>query len=119
MGSRRIPLKVNIIFSFCFLFNPIDDLYNYFNTFGQVNQAKIIYNKKTQNSKGYGFVTLPSIQMFERLQNITHKLHGRCLDINIGCKKTDAPKEIKDRAKKTIFVNGLPEGLSDCNFIPF
>lgn len=76
-------------------------------------QAKVIYNKKTKNSKGYGFVTLTSIQLFERIKHMTHKLDGRCLDINIGCKKSEAPKEVKSRSKRTIFVNGLPEGLSD------
>lgn len=91
----------------------LDDLYNYFSTFGDVIQTKVIYNKKTKNSKGYGFVTITSMQVFERIKSMTHKLAGRTLDINIGCKKSEAPSEIKNRAKRTVYVNGLPEGLPD------
>lgn len=97
-------------------------MYDYFSTFGEVEKAKIIYNKKTKNSKGYGFVTLSSIRVFERIKGIPHILEGRTLDLNIGCKKSEAPKDIVDRFKRIVYVNGLPEGFSDrrvflCNFV--
>lgn len=95
-------------------FNPHQEqLYDYFSTYGEVEAVKIIYNKKTKNSKGYGFVTLASERTFERIKSITHIIEGRTLDLNVGCKKSEAPEDVTNRFKRIVYVNGLPEGLSD------
>jgi len=55
-------------------------------------------------SKGYGFVTLESERLFERLKTRVHKLNGRTLDINIACKKSEAPKDLINRAQRTLYI---------------
>jgi RNA recognition motif-containing protein len=92
---------------------PLDDLIEYFEAYGEILEAKIIVNKKTNMSKGYGFVTLGSRSLFERLKEIKHVLDGRCLDLNIACKKSEAPEDVKNRAKRILYVGGLPENMND------
>lgn len=35
----------------------VDDLYTYFNNFGDVRVAEVMFHRGTQNPRGFGFVT--------------------------------------------------------------
>jgi RNA recognition motif-containing protein len=43
-----------------------DDLEKLFSTFGEVASAKVIIDRETQNSKGYGFVEMPNDEEAEK-----------------------------------------------------
>lgn len=43
-----------------------DDLEKIFSAFGEVTSAKIIIDRETQNSKGYGFVEMPNDEEAEK-----------------------------------------------------
>ncbi len=66
-------------------------------------------DKRKGFSKGYGFVHCSNDQTFQRILQDEHIIHGRRLDCNIACKKTDAPEEIKEKLRRKVFVGGLPK----------
>ena len=44
-----------------------DELQKYFEEYGEVSSAKVIFDKATQRSKGYGFVEMPDDEAAEKL----------------------------------------------------
>ena len=70
-------------------------------------------DKKTKMPKGYGFVVFKSDKTFQRIKSMTHVLNGRTLDINIGCKKENAPEMIEQRKRKMIYVGGVPQAVTE------
>lgn len=48
---------------------------------------------------------------YTRILNGRHVVNGRILDCNIACKRVEAPKEIREKALKKMFVGGLPKGI--------
>lgn len=58
------------------------ELKQYFSKFGHVNQAVVVFDKKTGLSKNYGFVTYSNREGFEAANNITtHQLEGNSLKV--------------------------------------
>ena len=51
-----------------------DDLEKIFSAFGEVSSAKVIIDRETQNSKGFGFVEMPSKT---EAQSAIDGLHGK------------------------------------------
>lgn len=58
------------------------ELKNYFQGFGRVANASVVFDKKTGLSKGYGFVNYFTLSPIERIENETrHMLDGNQLRI--------------------------------------
>ncbi|XP_065364359.1 heterogeneous nuclear ribonucleoprotein A/B [Calliphora vicina] len=54
----------------------------YFKDFGRVINANVIFDKKTGLSRGYGFVTVNSLNAVEKIENEQkHVLDGNYLNI--------------------------------------
>lgn len=75
------------------------ELKQLFERFGTVSNVKIIFDRETQRSKGYGFIEMPdedeAAVAIEELNNFS--LHGR----NIVVKKS-TPNFSKDRNYNTL-----------------
>ena len=57
-------------------------MYNYFLKYGTIKEFSILYDKKTGNSKGYGFVIFDdrkSVDMVLRNKN-SHSIRGKWID---------------------------------------
>lgn len=71
-----------------------DDLHNAFSAYGQVSSAKIIMDRDTGRSKGFGFVEMPNDDearaAIEALDN--SDLKGRNIKVNEARPRTDAPR---------------------------
>ena len=91
------------------------ELLSYFRVFGEIADVKLIINRETKLSKGYGFLHMNCEKTFKRILEAKHTVKGRRLDCNIACKKTDAPLEIREKFKRKIFVGGLPKNTSQGN----
>lgn len=51
---------------------------------------------------------------FKRImQQKEHRINGRILDCNIACKKSNAPKEIKELKRRKVFVGGLARNTAN------
>lgn len=70
-------------------------------------------DKKTKMPKGYGFVIFKNDKTFNRIKSKNHVLNGRTLDINIGCKKKNAPDIVEGRQRKIVYVGGVPQSVTE------
>ena len=70
-----------------------DDLNTKFAEFGSVDSAKIITDRETGRSKGFGFVEMPNQAEAEKaLEELNgHELDGRALKVNESKPREDRP----------------------------
>ncbi|KAI1285652.1 RNA-binding protein squid [Halotydeus destructor] len=82
-----------------------EDLRNYFNQFGQVDQISIKYDSVTGNPRGFGFITFTDEASIDKVLAIpTHTVKEKQID----------PKRAKSRPIcKKIFVGGIDANLSE------
>ncbi len=74
------------------LFNVSEnDLRNAFEQFGQVTEVRLIMDKFSGKSKGFGFIEMPSKDEAEKaIREMNGKeLMGRALNVNVAKPKTD------------------------------
>ncbi len=71
-----------------------DELRELFEQHGEVSSVKIILDKETQRSRGFGFVDMPDTaeakQAIEELNG--YSLQGKDLTVNEARPKTDSPR---------------------------
>ena len=84
---------MNIYVGNVFLAVTEDDLRQAFEAFGQVTSAKIIKDRYTGNSRGFGFVEMPNHQEARSaLAGLNGKdLKGRALKVNEARPRDDRP----------------------------
>jgi RNA recognition motif-containing protein len=72
-----------------------DELRELFEQHGEVSSVKIILDKETQRSRGFGFVDMPddseAKQAIEELNG--YSLQGKDLTVNEARPKTDSPRQ--------------------------
>jgi RNA recognition motif-containing protein len=70
-----------------------DDLNTKFAEFGSVDSAKIITDRETGRSKGFGFVEMPNQAEAEKaIEELNgHELDGRALKVNESKPREDRP----------------------------
>jgi RNA recognition motif-containing protein len=71
-----------------------DELKEIFEEFGEVSSAKIISDKYSGRSKGFGFVEMANdTEAQEAIENLNDKdVGGRNIKVNQAREKTDAPR---------------------------
>jgi len=76
-------------------FNATDsDLKQLFEGYGSVTSAKIIIDKETQRSRGFGFVDMPDDSSARKAMNELNgfNFQGKDLNVNEARPKTDNPR---------------------------
>lgn len=69
-----------------------EDLISLFSPYGEVSSARIILNKETRRSKGYGFVEMSEeegLKAIEALNGIEHM--GRTINVAVGNERPPRP----------------------------
>ncbi len=71
-----------------------DDLHNAFSAYGEVSSAKIIMDRETGRSKGFGFVEMPNDdEGQEAIKGLDGTdVGGRNIKVNEARPRTDAPR---------------------------
>ncbi|PKL17400.1 MAG: RNA-binding protein [Spirochaetae bacterium HGW-Spirochaetae-5] len=71
-----------------------EDLGNLFNTFGSVSESKIVIDRETGRSKGFGFVEMPNqAEGDEAIKQLDGKeIEGRSIKVNVAKPKEDKPR---------------------------
>jgi RNA recognition motif-containing protein len=70
------------------------DLRELFEEYGEVSSAKIIMDRDTQRSRGFGFVEMPDDEAAKTaIENLNgYSFEGKELSVNEARPKTDAPR---------------------------
>ena len=71
-----------------------EDLGKLFNTFGSVSESKIVIDRETGRSKGFGFVEMPNqAEGDEAIKQLDGKeIEGRSIKVNVAKPKEDKPR---------------------------
>ena len=70
-----------------------EDLKNLFSQFGAVSSAKVITDRETGKSRGFGFVEMDSdAEAKEAIKNLNNKeIEGRAMSVSVAREKTERP----------------------------
>lgn len=70
-----------------------DDLRKLFEQFGTVSSAKIITDRDTGRSRGFGFVEMESDEEAKKAMNALHnkEIEGRPMSVSLAKEKTNRP----------------------------
>ena len=70
-----------------------DDLKNLFSQYGAVSSAKVITDRETGRSRGFGFVEMGSdAEAKEAIKNLNNKeIEGRAMSVSVAREKTERP----------------------------
>jgi len=71
-----------------------EDLGKLFSTFGSVSESKIVIDRETGRSKGFGFVEMPNqAEGDEAIRQLDGKeIEGRSIKVNVAKPKEDKPR---------------------------
>jgi len=71
-----------------------DDLEKLFSAFGTVSESKIVIDRDTDRSKGFGFVEMPNqAEGDEAISQLDGKeIDGRVIKVNVAKPKVDKPR---------------------------
>lgn len=84
---------------------------------GVVEIAEVIYNRETDRSRGFGFVTMSTVEEAEKAVELYHKfeVNGRFLTVNKaaprGSRPERAPREYEPSFR--VYVGNLPWDVDD------
>jgi len=103
--------------------STLEDMKNYFQQYGKIEDAMLMYDKATQRHRGFGFITFDDDEVSDKVCEIHfHEINGKMVE----CKKAQ-PKEVmlplqlnKSRAAAARNLYGLaPEQLlAYASYIP-
>ncbi|XP_076915347.1 uncharacterized protein LOC143574660 [Bidens hawaiensis] len=83
-----------------------NDFKRYFEQFGTVTDAVVMYDHNTQRPRGFGFITYDSEDAVDKvLLKTFHELNGKMVEV-----KRAVPKELSPSPSRTM-VGGYPYGL--------
>ncbi|XP_073036172.1 28 kDa ribonucleoprotein, chloroplastic-like [Primulina eburnea] len=84
---------------------------------GVVEISEVIYNRETDQSRGFGFVTMSTVEEAEKAVEMFHRyeINGRLLIVNKAAPRGSQPERLPRVFEPTyrIYVGNLPWGLDD------
>ncbi|CAL5065623.1 unnamed protein product [Urochloa decumbens] len=90
---------------------------------GVVEVAEVIYNRETDQSRGFGFVTMSTIEEAEKAVEMFHRydVNGRLLTVNKaaprGSRVERPPRQIGSSSSFRIYVGNLPWQVDDSRLV--
>ncbi|WOL15580.1 hypothetical protein Cni_G24361 [Canna indica] len=91
-----------------------EKLANLFDQAGVVEVAEVVYNRDTDQSRGFGFVTMSTVQEAEKAVEMLHRyeVSGRTLTVNKAAPRGTRVQQEFEPAFR-IYVGNLPWGVDD------
>jgi len=91
-----------------------DGLRDYFSKFGEVTDCIVMKDPKTQNSRGFGFITFKRLSMVEEVMaNRPHNLDGRTITPKRAVSREDSERPGAHASIKKIFVGGIKDDTEE------
>ncbi|CAO2161980.1 unnamed protein product [Urochloa humidicola] len=90
---------------------------------GVVEVAEVIYNRETDQSRGFGFVTMSTIEEAEKAVEMFHRydVNGRLLTVNKaaprGSRVERPPRQIGSSSSFRVYVGNLPWQVDDSRLV--
>ncbi|CAN6210073.1 unnamed protein product [Urochloa humidicola] len=90
---------------------------------GVVEVAEVIYNRETDQSRGFGFVTMSTIEEAEKAVEMFHRydVNGRLLTVNKaaprGSRVERPPRQFGSSSSFRIYVGNLPWQVDDSRLV--
>ncbi|KAG8364877.1 hypothetical protein BUALT_Bualt18G0044100 [Buddleja alternifolia] len=95
------------------------DLHDFFSAYGEVESAKVIVDPRTNQSKGYGFVSFKSTESFlSALKQPSKRLHGNVL-LAKACNPNSPKREFEGKVNRTVYIGNVPEEMESEKLIDF
>lgn len=90
------------------------DLFNYFRQLGQVKSCKLVYDKSSRLSKGFGFVTMKDKSTAVTiLKSSKHLIKGRLVDVSPGIgSNLELPESHHTKCLRRLFIGGIKKHIS-------
>lgn len=95
-----------------------ETLRNYFSTYGEVKEVKII-GEKQKRSRGFGFVLFRAMKTFHKVMEKKHVIDGREVDCNLAVYSNETKDEAAMKNEKKIFIKKVPPEIQKQNLIDF
>ncbi|MDH5560466.1 MAG: RNA-binding protein [Deltaproteobacteria bacterium] len=82
-----------------------DELKSLFNPFGEVKSAEVIRYRKTNRSKGYGFVEMPKEEALKAIEGLNEKVFNeREIVVKLAEERTNFPGDSVSANLKNIHI---------------
>ena len=86
-----------------------DSLQEYFETFGQIVECRIVTDKVTQQSRGFAFVTFTDAKAFEKAVYCkTHKYLKATISVKPAMSKNESEQINMEEKERKLFIVGIP-----------
>ena len=73
-----------------------EDLIDLFSPYGEVSSARIIVNKETRRSRGYGFVEMSEEDGLKAIAALNGTEHmGRTINVAVGSERPASPEPVE------------------------
>ncbi|KAF0695969.1 Aste57867_13241 [Aphanomyces stellatus] len=97
--ARRVLLDPDMV--------PAADFKKYFQQFGKVVSAEVMFNRETNKSRGFGFVIFETEQSVELvLQDRGHVIDGKSVEVKRAVPRTDAPPSSSSTTTRPLSARG-------------
>lgn len=83
-------------------------LYDHFSQYGKLVECRLVLDKNTLKSRGFGFVSFQNNQALHVVTQMTHKLCGKEVECKQALSKQDSNQRVNEEKSKKVFVGGLP-----------
>lgn len=83
-------------------------LYDHFSQYGNLVECRLVLDKNTLKSRGFGFVSFQNNQALRVVTQMTHKLCGKEVECKQALSKQDSNQRVNEEKSKKVFVGGLP-----------
>lgn len=94
-------------------FLKVGDLYadvlrDYFGQYGELAECRLVVDKHSSKSRGFGFVAFHDPDSSQAVLDQKHFLLGKEVECKAALSKHDSNQRVSDEKSKKIFVGGIP-----------
>lgn len=86
----------------------VDVLRDYFGQYGELAECRLVVDKHSSKSRGFGFVAFVDQDCSNEVLEQKHYLLGKEVECKAALSKHDSNQRVSDEKSKKIFVGGIP-----------
>lgn len=90
-------------------------LFEYFGKYGKLAECRLVLDKHTHKSRGFGFVSYVDGRAADAVVLTRHELFGKEIECKKALSKQDSNNRVNEEKTKKVFVGGLPLDATESN----